>query len=176
MNTRTLAAAASAAILLAGCAAKKEEPPAEPAKPAVDVAAEEQAIRTRSGEWMNYMNSHDAASIAKLYVPESVNIYDGTVQKGSDAIMAGLEKNFAGRPDSVISWTTDMVRVAQSGDMALETGTIHVDEDGAAGKEPATDGSFVTVWAKVDGAWHVLADAGTDDAKKPEGDAAAPAN
>ncbi len=48
--------------------AKKEEPKAEaaaePAAPAVDLAAEEQAIRTRSGEWMNYANSKDAASIA----------------------------------------------------------------------------------------------------------------
>jgi hypothetical protein len=27
---------------------------------------------------------------------------------------------------------------------------------------------FVTVWEKVDGAWRVVADAGTDDEKKDE--------
>ena len=41
-----------------------------------------------------------------------------------------------------------------------------MDPDGAEGKKPATQGAFVTVWEKVDGAWRVVADAGTDNAKK----------
>ena len=106
MNTRVLAAAVSATILLAGCAAKKEEPPAAPAKPAVDVAAEEQVIRTRSGEWMNYTNAHDAAALAGIYAPDAVSAYDGSVSKGAETIRAGMTSEFAANPNFVISWTS----------------------------------------------------------------------
>jgi uncharacterized protein (TIGR02246 family) len=175
MNSRALAAAVSAAILVSGCAAKKEEPPAEPAKPVVDVAAEEQAIRTRSGEWMNYMNSHDAASLGGIYAPDVISIYDGNVTKGASNIQAGISEELTANPKAVFTWTSDAVHVAASGDLAYETGSINVDLDGAEGKADATNGSFVTVWQKVDGAWRVVADAGTENAKKPK-DAAAPAN
>jgi len=175
MNTRALAAAVSAAILLSGCAAKKEEPPAEPAKPAVDVAAEEQAIRTRSGEWMNYMNAHDTESLASVYAPDVISIYDGNVTKGASNIQAGIGEEMKANPKAVFNWTSDAVHVAESGDLAYETGSIHVDLDGADGKKAGTDGSFVTVWQKMDGTWRVVADAGTENAKKPK-DAAAPKN
>jgi outer membrane murein-binding lipoprotein Lpp len=72
MKSRTIIAAALAAtFLLAGCAKKQEAPKEEPkaAAPVVDLAAEEQAIRNRSGEWMNYANSKDAASIAGISRP-----------------------------------------------------------------------------------------------------------
>lgn len=174
MNSRALAAAVSATILFAGCGAKKEEAPAPAAAPAVDLAAEEAAIRNRSAEWMNYANAKDAASIAKVFAPDAITIFDGNVRRGSAEIMAGVEKGFAENPNSVVSWTTDSVKMAQSGDLAVEYGTVHVDEDGADGKKPATDGAFTTVWEKVDGAWRVASDAGTDNAKKPE--EAKPAN
>jgi len=174
MNTRALAAAVSATILLAGCGAKKEEAHAPAAAPAVDLAAEEAAIRNRSAEWMNYANAKDAASVAKVYAPDAITIFDGNVRRGSAEIMAGVEKDMAENPKSVVSWTTDSVKMAQSGDLAVEYGTVHVDVDGADGKKPPTDGAFTTVWEKVDGAWRVASDAGTDNAKKPE--EAKPAN
>lgn len=165
MNTHALAAAISAAVLLAGCAAKKEEPPAAPAKPAVDVAAEEQAIRTRSGEWMNYMNAHDTASLANVYAPDVISIYDGNVSKGASTIQAGISEELTANPKAVFNWTSDTIHVAESGDLAYEIGSIYRDLDGAEGKAPGTNGSFVTVWRKIDGAWRVVADTGTEDAK-----------
>src|SRR5262245_38551200 len=98
MNPRAFAAAMTAAILLAGCAAKKEGPPAAPAKPAVDVAAEEQVIRTRSGEWMNYMNAHDTASLAGIYAPDVISIYDGNVTKGASDLTAGIGEELKANP------------------------------------------------------------------------------
>ena len=167
MFTRTLFAMTLAAALFATGCAKKEEPKEEPkaAAPAIDLAAEEQAIRTRSGEWMNYANSKDAASIANgIYSTDAIQIYDGTIRKGSAEIQAGIEKQDKETPNSLISWSSDKVRVASSGDLALETGSISLDPDGD-GKKPATQGAFVTVWAKVDGQWRAIADAGTENAK-----------
>ena len=116
MSTRTLLAMTLAAALFATGCAKKEEPKvdetAAPAAPVVDLAAEEQAIRNRSGEWMNYANSRDAASIAgKIFAADGMLIADEKAHKGTAAIQ----------------------------------------------------GSFATTWAKVDGEWRVLSDAGGEN-------------
>jgi ketosteroid isomerase-like protein len=71
-----------------------------------------------------------------------------------------MEAQFAAAPDMTVSWTTTDVRVAASGDMAVETGTWTFDTDGD-GEAVPTNGEFVTVWVKTDGAWRAVADAGT---------------
>ena len=171
MSTRTLLAITLAAAILATGCAKKEEPkaeaPAEPAAPAVDLAAEEQAIRNRSGEWMNYANSKDAASMAtKMYAPDGILISEDKAYKGAAAIQAKYEEDIKKNPDAVISWTSDQVRVSSDGDMAVEYGNFSMDPDGD-GKKPAVQGSFATTWAKVDGEWRVLSDAGGENAAAP---------
>jgi uncharacterized protein (TIGR02246 family) len=164
MSTRALFAITLAAALFATGCAKKEEPkaetPAEPEAPAVDLAAEEQAIRNRSGEWMNYANSKDPVSIAtKIFAPDGVLISDGKAFTGPAAIQAAMEAEMKREPDAIVSWTSDRVRVSSSGDFAIENGSYNTDPDGA-GKQPARQGSFATTWSKVDGEWRVLSDAG----------------
>jgi uncharacterized protein (TIGR02246 family) len=171
MSTRTLLAMTLATALLAGACAKKEEPkaeaPAEPAAPAVDLAAEEQAIRNRSGEWMNYANSRDAASIAtKIFAPDGVLIADEKAHKGTAAIQAAMEAEMKANPKSLVSWTSDEVRVSSGGDFAMENGSFNFDPDGD-GKKPAVQGSFATTWAKIDGEWRVLSDAGGENVAAP---------
>jgi ketosteroid isomerase-like protein len=165
MDPRNMTAAALAtALLTVGCA-KKEEPaeaPAEPAAPAVDIAAEEQAIRNRSGEWMNYANAKDASSAAnKMFASDGVLFSDGKAYRGP-AILAKYEADVKENPDAIFSWTSDQVRVAGSGDMALEIGSFNFDPDGA-GKKPAVQGSFATTWVKTDGEWRVVADVGGEN-------------
>jgi len=171
MKSRTIIAAAFAAtVLLAGCA-KKEEPKKEEPKveaPAIDLAAEEQAIRNRSGEWMNYANSKDAASIAGIFAPDGIMISEEKAYRGSAEIQAATEERIKKSPDAIYSWTSEKVHVAGSGDLAVELGSFTFDPDGD-GKKPARQGSFATTWAKVDGQWRVISDAGGDnvDAAKP---------
>ena len=117
---------------------------------------------------MNFANAKDIPSVVKVYSPDVVTVYDGTVQRGVAEVQAGAEKGLKDNPDSVIAWSTTAVRVAASGDLAYETGNITLDPDGDAGKKPATTGVFVTVWEKVDGTWRVVADAGTENEKKAE--------
>jgi len=171
MSTRALLAMTLATALLATACAKKDEPKAEasaePAAPVVDLAAEEQAIRNRSGEWMNYANSKDAASMAtKMYAPDGVLIADDKAYKGAAAIQAKYEEDIKKTPDAVISWTSDQVRVSSDGDMAVEYGSFSMDPDGD-GKKPAVQGSFATTWSKVDGEWRVLSDAGGENVAAP---------
>lgn len=167
MSTRTTLALILAATLLATGCARKEEPKAdaaaEPAAPAIDLAAEEQAIRNRSGEWMNYANSKDAASIAtKIFAADGVLIADEKAHKGTAAIQAAMEAEMKANPKGLVSWTSDEVRVASGGDFAMENGSFTFDPDGD-GKKSAIQGSFATTWAKTDGEWRVLSDAGGEN-------------
>ena len=172
MKTHTIIAAALAATaLLAGCAKKQEEPKEEPkaAAPVVDLAAEEQAVRNRSGEWMNYANSKDVASIVNgIFAPEGILISEDKAYRGPAEIQVAMEERIKKAPDGVVSWTSDKVQVADSGNFAVEFGSFTFDPDGE-GKKPAHQGSFATTWAKVDGQWRVTSDAGGDnlEAAKP---------
>lgn len=165
MLTRTLFAMTVAAALFGTGCAKKEEPKEEPKveAPAIDLAAEEQAIRTRSGEWMNFANSKDAAAIASgVFASDAVMISEDKAYRGTAEIQAALEAQAKKRPDALVSWTSDKVRVASSGDLAVETGSFTMDPDGD-GKKSAIQGSFATTWAKVDGQWRAVSDAGGEN-------------
>lgn len=172
MDTRkTIAAALAATLLLAGCAKTQDEAKEEEARaaakaeaPAVDLAAEEQAIRNRSAEWMNYANAKDVPTIVNgIFSPDAIAVSQGEVRKGSAAIQAGMEKDVKKMPDAVVSWTTTAVKVAASGDLAVEKGDYYFDPDGS-GKKPATAGTFVTVWEKIDGNWRATTDVSTENA------------
>lgn len=163
-----LAAALAATVLASGCGAKA---------PAVDVAAEAQAVRDRSAEWLTLAQAKDAAGIASgVYTQDAVTMFDGSIRHGAAEIQAGMEKENTGMPDSTIAWTTSDVRVSSSGDMAYETGSWTFDPDGD-GEQPAMSGEFVTVWVKADGVWRAAADAGTspkaEEAPAPEAETAA---
>ncbi len=162
MNTHVLAAALAVITLMSGCAAKKDE---APAAPAIDIAAEEQAVRDRSMEWMKFVAAKDAAAIGSgILAANSVNMYDGVINEGAAAVQAASEANYAAQPNLTVTWTTDEVHVAASGDLAYELGTTTEDADGA-GEAAPTSGRFVTVWTKADGTWRAVVDAGTQ--RKP---------
>jgi ketosteroid isomerase-like protein len=147
--------AAACGVLAAGCA--KPAPEA----PAVDLAAEEQAVRDRSAAWMALAQAKDAAGIANgILATNVVTMYDGVINEGAAAFQATSEANFTAQPNSTITWTTDEVHVAASGDLAYELGTGTEDADGAGEAAPTTV-RYVTVWTKVDGTWRAVVDAGT---------------
>jgi len=158
MNARILAAALAAGIVSTGCVVNKEE---APVAPAIDIAAEEQAVRGRSMEWLKLATAKDAAAIANgILAANSVTMYDGVINEGAAAVQAATEAGYAARPNSTNTWTTDEVHVAASGDLAYELGTSTEDADGA-GEAAPTSGRFVTVWTKADGTWRAVVDAGT---------------
>jgi uncharacterized protein (TIGR02246 family) len=157
---------AACGVLVAGCA--KPAPEA----PAVDLAAEAQAVRDRSAAWMQLSQAKDVAGIVDgIFTADAMTISDGKIRKGSAEIRAAFEADMAAAPNAAISWTTNHVHVAASGDLAYELGSFSFDPDGA-GEAAAEEGEFVTVWTKVDGTWRAVADAGTQ--RKPA-EAAAPA-
>ena len=126
--------AAACGALAAGCA--KPAPEA----PAVDLAAEEQAVRDRSAAWMALAQAKDAAGIASgILATNAITMYDGVINDGAAAFQATGEANFAAKPNATISWTTDEVHVAASGDLAYELGTGTDDADGAGEAAPTIE-------------------------------------
>jgi len=116
---------------------------------------------------MNYANARDPASIAtKIWAADGVLIADEKAYKGQAAIQAAMEAEMKENPKSLVSWTSDQVRVSSAGDFAIENGSFNSDPDGD-GKKPAEQGTFATTWAKVDGEWRVLSDAGGTNAEAP---------
>lgn len=157
--------AVACGALAAGCA--KPAPEA----PAVDLAAEAQAVRDRSAAWMQMAQAKDAAMIDGIFTADAMTIGDGNIRKGTAEIRAGFEADMAAMPNSTVSWTTNHVHVAASGDLAYELGSFSFDPDGA-GEGAAQEGEYVTVWTKADGTWRAAADAGT---ARKAAEAAAPA-
>jgi len=164
-NIKFPLAVLAAAVLTWGCA---QQPPAAPA---VDLAAEAQAVRDRSAEWLELAVAHDAAGMANgIYTADAVTLFDGDINHGIAEIQASTEADTAKSPDSTITWSTSHVHVAASGDLAYELGSFNFDPDGA-GEAAGVTGEYVTVWVKSDGVWRAAADAGTASKPAEEGGA-----
>ena len=155
MRARILMMAATAcASLAAGCAQKAPE------VPAIDLAAEAQAVRDRSAAWQQMAHAKDIDGLVNdIYTADAVSMFDGSIRKGSAEIRAS-EEGRLDAPDQTFSWSATDVRVSKSADLAYELGTFWFDTDGA-GEEPMVSGEYVAVWTKADGTWRVAVDSST---------------
>ena len=140
------------ALALAACTNASPPP-----TPAVDLAAEEAAIRAADSTWLAAAAARDAAKEASSFAD------DGLAFRGSDPLTGPASyqtfqaKYYADNPKSVSTWTTRFINVASSGDMAVQSGEYT--ETGAGPKGDATiKGNFLTYWKKVNGQWKVAAD------------------
>jgi len=129
--------------LIGACA-----PPSTP--PAVDLAAEAQAVRNTSAQWMQAVQDKDWAAAAAFYAPDGM-----TFPEHQEPVVGPAAIPMAATMNGTVSWTPDKVVVASAGDMAVEIGSW----TWAAETEPDS-GRYVTVWQKTDGQWKALADIG----------------
>jgi len=131
--------------------------------PTVDLAAEAQAVRNASAQWVKAVQDKDWAAAAAYYAPDGMSFPDhqeplvgpAAIQAASEAMAAGM--------NGTVSWTPDKVVVASAGDMALEIGSW----TWASEVEPDS-GRYVVAWQKIDGQWKALADIGVSTNPLPE--------
>lgn len=147
-------------LVLGACAAQSQ--------PAVDIAAEEQAVRAVSAQWLALEKSKDAAAIAALFTPDGVMYReDNDPATGAAAVQAALTRTYQQNPNEVVDWTTDHVAVAASGELATESGTWTARNSGPTGT--AEDrGRYLTFYRKIDGAWKVAADMSISTVAPPQ--------
>ena len=156
MQARHLSlAAVSLAVFLTGCT------PAAPPPPPPDTHdADVKAIKDLENAWVQAFASKDADKIAAFYSGDaSVLITDSPIITGIPAITAALKPMIADKNFS-ITFASDKVDVAKSGDIAYSLGTYTMTSTAPKGKKAVTEkGKYVTVFKKQgDGSWKTAAD------------------
>jgi len=141
--------------------------PAPVSAPKPDLTLEERAVRDMDARWLKAAQDRDAAAEAAMFASDGV-AYREHVDPlvGPEAFQAWSAKVYADNPKQIASWITDSVRVADSGDLAIQTGEYHFTGMGPTG-DREDRGRFVTVWKKVGGEWKVAHDIGMTTMPEP---------
>ncbi len=138
MRTGTLVAAAILGVAVGGCT------------PTVDTAAVEEGIRQASARWLEMDRAGDVDGIVALFADDAtVHWEDLGRASGPADIRAFMERVYAENPNSDGTFGPDRIRVAASGDLAIEEGSY---------QNSADQGRYLTVHGTVGGEWKVLAD------------------
>ncbi len=162
MQARHLSlAAVSLAVCLIGCT-----PAAPPAPPPDTHDADVKAIKDVETAWVQAFATKDADKIATFYSDDaSVFITGAPIITGMPAIKGALkpmvaDKNFA------ITFASDKVDVAKSGDLGYSQGAYTMTSTAPKAKKVLTEkGKYVTVYKKQgDGSWKAVADIVNADA------------
>jgi uncharacterized protein (TIGR02246 family) len=160
-KTRTVVTAGLIGVLAAGLSACYGGGDGAPAQeePAIDLAAEEAAVRQVNMTWLEQFRAGNAEGVAALFVEDGWTLGDDGLFDGRAAILANMAEQYAANPDATADWGTKSVWVAASGDLAVDRGWWQYDPDGE-GEAAGDEGEYVTVLVKVGDQWMVLADAG----------------
>ncbi len=159
------------AAMIAGCA-----PRAGMRASIIDTAKIVDSIKTDEVHWNADYKSGDAAKVAAHYAPDAVVMSPGDAASvGTAAIKAANEQAFSD-PQYGLSFSSDRVYVAASGDLAAAHGTYkETTTDPKTGAAVTAAGSYVTVYKPgVDGVWRAVWDINTPGAAAPREDAGLP--
>jgi len=143
-----IAIIALAVILAAGCS------------PAPSLAADEQRIRELSAKWQQALLERDAATQASMFAPDGLSYHDGREPLvGPSAILEWEKRAVTQHPKAKITTTTTEIRIAASGDLAVQSGEGQLTNLGENGDDHAIHRQrFLTIWKKVNGEWKVAHD------------------
>lgn len=158
--TRSLFLLPVTALLLSACQAGEttaSDAAEENGTAAVDIGADEMAIRGHVDRWLQLVKAKDAAGIAELYAE------DGAVMPPNAPIgegRAAIEQTWASMmrtPGFDLTFAPEQIVVSSSGDMALDRGTysLTIAPDGTSQTDT---GKYVVVWRKIGGEWKAAAD------------------
>jgi len=156
MLPRAAVSACLCAVLLVGCGSGG-------GRPAVDTAKIVDTIKSDEVHWNEDYKSGDAAKVAAHYAPDAVAMYPGMpATVGAAAIKAVNEKALAD-PKYALSFSSDRIDVAASGDLAAARGTYtETTTDPKTGAAETATGSYVAVYRPgTDGVWKAVWDIDT---------------
>lgn len=125
--------------------------------PVEDAASDEAALREIGRSWRAEVAAKDSAAIAGHYAPDAVFVVPYEAPHRGTAAIRSAWGRLVTSPNVSLTWETEDLRIAESGDVAWEWGTYELSFDGPQG--PVSDrGSFLIVWEKRDGEWKAAAD------------------
>ena len=161
MKASPIALCLCAALSLAACAPKPATAPAP-----TDAARIIDTIKTGEVHWNSDWKSGDAGKVTAHYAPNATLMLSGSpVMTGAEAIRAGVQQA-VDDPAFSLTFASDKVDVAQSGDLAASRGPYKMTQTDPATKAVSTvTGTFVTVYKPgTDGQWKAVWDIATPGA------------
>lgn len=143
-------------ISTVACSTQAPQPPAAPPDTR---KADEAAIRAAVVDWSKAAQAKDLDKSVAPYAEDGAYLADkGALVKGKNSIRL-VWKDLLATPGATLSFATDTVEVARSGDIAYEYGTYNVVTEQKKGKPKEEKGKYVTIWKKQkDGSWKVAVD------------------
>ena len=151
MRNRSRPAILLPLAVLAGCQSMSA--------PTSDPVREEAAIRATDARWLAAAQAHDLERTVSYWTDDVYMMPPGGPPMiGKEALRRYVGGAFA-IPDFSISWVTDRIWVAKSGDVAYAVGTDTIRLTTPDGKPVVEHNKAVAVWRKEpDGSWKCAVD------------------
>ena len=131
----------------------------------VDVEAETAAIREMGRQWRDALVANDFDAILGFYAETAMEMPSNTpIALGHQAIRAWYESWLTAEVVNI--WTTEVIEVAASGDLAYERGTYDFSMDSPDGLIEDV-GKYVLIWKKIGGQWKAIIDISNSDLPPP---------
>ena len=145
------------AVAIWGCnqtpTTKTENTNAAPAKPTVNRAEEEKALREADIAWSAAAEKKDLDSLVSFVTDDSIQLPpNAPTARGKDAVKKEWS-SILGLKDVAVKWEPSMVQVADSGELGYTSGTYTLVFTDPKGGEIEDKGKYLEVWKKVDAKW-----------------------
>jgi len=157
-NVMRLGVALVVVIMLGMAAGCGYQAPA-PATPAVDLAAEEKAIRTAAAEWGAAIKARDLEKTLSFYAAEATILPPSMMRASTPEQRRKTWEAFYKDPAELASIETTDITLSHHGDLAYETGQFTQSVKDKKGKTSTVVGKYLVVWKKqADGKWKAVVD------------------
>jgi len=138
--------------------AKAEPAKAENAKPAVNRAEEEKALRAADLAWSDAARRKDAGATANFIADDAEMMPpNAPAVKGGEEVKKGWSEMLAGK-DFQLKWEPARVQVAESGELGYTSGTYEMSMTDPKGAKVNDKGKYIAIWKKIDGQWKCFLD------------------
>ena len=119
---------------------------------AAESSALEKELRDLDDQWSAAASAKDVDKVVSFYSDDAIVMPPNAASATTKEAIRALWKDLL--TDAKISWKTNKVEVAQSGDLACSSGTYEVTLNDPTGKTVNDRGKYVAVWEKqADGTW-----------------------
>jgi ketosteroid isomerase-like protein len=143
MNRFPLAIAAVAAITLAGCD-RDHHHGGDPAKITSDIKAQE-------AKWQDAYAAKDLSALAGMYADDAALADPGAALATTGGARRKEIQTLTTDPNLKLTFASDRVQVAKSGDFAYSRGHFAITAtDRATNKPVSSTGNYLTVWQRQD--------------------------
>ena len=147
-------------VILAALAALSASGCTKGAEASVDTAKISDSIKAQEAQWVKDYAAKDMNALAGHYADDAALAGPGDPVATSDAERRKLLQAFVTDPNLKLSFSSDRVEVAQSGDLASSRGHYSMTiTDKATSKPVDSTGTYLTVYRKQkDGSWKAIED------------------